>query len=110
MAEVWTPPRSTTSPRPSSSRRRTSTSLGNSLRFQKEIAYPEFNADVSTTATTVGTAIQIVSAGAFTYEASPILIEFCCGTVNPGANDCYVILRDSTTVLGTLARVTAGAR
>lgn len=76
--------------------------------FLNRVAYVEFTADVSVTATTVGTANQIVSAGAITYENVPHEIVFHCGSANPGSADCNVILRDSTTVLGTMTRLTAG--
>ena len=77
--------------------------LVNNQLFVEEVAYAEFTADVSVTATTVGTANQIVSAGPVTYEAVPHLIEiYICTTVS-AAMGCRFILRDSTTVLGTLA-------
>lgn len=78
--------------------------LGNSLRYLKRVAYVEFTADVSITATTVGTANQIVSAGALTFENVPHLIEFHCPYYAAPAQQTLVILRDSTTVLGTLTR------
>ena len=48
----------------------------NDLLYLAQVNYTEFTADVSVTATTVGTANQIVSAGAITYEAVPHMIEF----------------------------------
>ena len=43
-----------------------------------ELNYTEFTASVSVTATTEATANTIVSSGAITYVAQPILIEFEC--------------------------------
>ena len=79
----------------------------NSLIYLQEVAYVEYTADVSVTATTVGTANQIVSAGAITYENVPHMIEFYCPSFGFAANSCNIILRDSTTVLGTIARTGA---
>lgn len=76
--------------------------LANDLSFLAEVAYVEFTADVSVTATTVGTANQIVSAGAITYEAVPHIITFYCARVTNAAVVNHLILRDGTTVLGTL--------
>lgn len=72
------------------------------LTFLKEVAYAEFTADVAVTATTVGTATDIVSSGAVTYEAVPHLIEFFCGRVALGAG-ANIILKDGATVLGTFS-------
>lgn len=83
--------------------------LVDNLNYLAEVNYTEFTADVSITATTVGTANQIVSSGAITYTADPILIEFSCGRFNAPANATQLILRDGTTVLGTLAQIAASA-
>jgi hypothetical protein len=83
--------------------------LVNDLAFLAEVAYVEFTADVSITATTVGTANQIVSAGAVTLEAVPHMIEFFCARYIPPAVATHVILRDGTTVLGTLTDVLASS-
>lgn len=72
-----------------------------------EVAYTSFSADVSITATTVGTANQIVSSGAITYENVPHFIYFYCPFVSPGTQVTHVIVRDSTTVLGRIAIVAA---
>jgi hypothetical protein len=105
MAEVWTPPTfddiATTDLVPAAYLNQ----LGNSLRFLKEVAYVQFTSDVNATATTVGTANQIVSAGAITYENVPHVIEFFCPMVDLDTQTCFVIIRDSTTVLGTLAQL-----
>lgn len=77
------------------------------MNYLQEVAYVAQNTDVTTSATTVGTAVQIVSAGAVTYEAVPHLIEFYCADFGFAANSCNVILRDSTTVLGTIVHTGA---
>ena len=77
------------------------------LNYLKRVAYTEFTADVNVTATTVGTANQIVSSGAITYEAVPHQIEFYCPRVDQAAVTSFLILRDGTTVLGTMARMAA---
>jgi hypothetical protein len=41
-----------------------------------EIAYVEFTADVSTAAATEAAPLDVVSSGAITYVANPIMIEF----------------------------------
>ena len=79
----------------------------NDLLFLAEVAYVEFTADVSITATTVGTANQVVSAGAVTYEAVPHMIEFWCARYTAPAQQTWHILRDGTTVLGTLGNTQA---
>jgi len=75
--------------------------LVNNSLFLAEIGYQEFTSTVSSTATTVGTAVQIVSLGAITYTNNPIMLEFFTERVNSGATTAYGILRDGTTVLGT---------
>lgn len=81
--------------------------LANNFAFLTQIAYVEFTADVSVTATTVGTANQIVSAGAATYEAVPHYIEFFSPRWTAGVAAANLILRDGTTVLGTLSQFVA---
>jgi hypothetical protein len=75
--------------------------------FLVQVAYVEFTADVSVSATTVGTANQIVSAGALTYEAVPHYIEFFSPRWTAPAQTGNLILRDGTTVLGTLSQFVA---
>ena len=84
--------------------------LANDLTFLARVAYQAFTADVPITATTVGTANQIVSAGAATYEAVPHRIEFFCPRYQ-GATGALsgLILRDGTTVLGTFTTAAASA-
>lgn len=74
------------------------------MNYLKEVGYTAYTADVSVTATTVGTANQIVSSGAITYEAVPHYIEFFSPYVNFAAVSTFFILRDSTTVIGTIGR------
>jgi hypothetical protein len=76
--------------------------VSKSFTHLEEVAYAEFTADVSVTATTVGTANQIVSAGAVTFEAVPHMIEVWISRIDAGTQTHFVILRDVTTVLGTL--------
>jgi hypothetical protein len=78
--------------------------LVNNMAFLEEVNYTEFTAAVGISATTVGTANQIVSAGAITFEAVPHLIEFWASRYTSAAAVSNIILRDSTTVLGTLLR------
>lgn len=85
------------------------TSVSQSFAYIEEINYTEFITDVSITATTVGTANQIVSSGAITYQASPTLVEFYVPRISSVNADVNVILRDGTTVLGTLAQFASGA-
>jgi len=81
--------------------------VANDLGFLAEVAYVEFTGDVSITATTVGTANQVVSAGAVTYEAAKHKIEFWCARYTAPAQQTWIVLRDGTTVLGTWANVQA---
>jgi hypothetical protein len=89
----------------------TATDLNNAwtnMNFLAEIGYQEQTSDVSISALSVGTANQIVSLGAITYEAVPTLIEFYCPRYIPATGTTNVILRDGTTVLGTLSVVVTG--
>jgi hypothetical protein len=79
------------------------------MNFLKEVNYTEFTADVSVTATTVGTANQIVSSGAITYEAVPHLIECYIVSYSSPAQATFFILRDGTTVIGTIGWVGASS-
>lgn len=80
----------------------------NYLNTLREVAYVEFTGDVTVTATTVAGANQIVSAGAITLEAVPHMIEFYCPQATQTGVQNFLILRDGTTVLGTLSRFAAG--
>jgi hypothetical protein len=79
------------------------------FNYLAEIGYAEVTSPVTVTVTTVGTATQAVTLGSITYEAVPTLLEFHCPRVSVGANTLNVILRDGTTVLGTLATFATGA-
>lgn len=81
--------------------------LVNDLLFLKRLAYVEFTSDVSVTATTAATANQVVSAGAVTYEAAPIEIEFWTARYTAPAQQTWLLLRDGTTILGTFGNVQA---
>src|ERR1051325_7126589 len=83
--------------------------LVNFLNTLRDVGYAEFTSNASVTATAVGSANQIVSLGAQTYEAVPHEIVFSCGRVNAGANACNLILRDGTTVLGTITQLPASS-
>jgi hypothetical protein len=107
MAEVWTPPTLNQIATTNLVTAAYLNQLGNSLRFLKEVAYAEQATDVSVTATTVGTANQIVSSGAVTYEAVPHLIEFYCSKITSGTGGFNMIVRDGTTVLGLILQATA---
>jgi hypothetical protein len=77
------------------------------MNFLREVNYTQYTADVTLNTTTVGTAVQIVTSGAITYEAVPHVIEFFCPALRSSTGQCFLILRDSTTVLGTIMREVA---
>jgi hypothetical protein len=77
------------------------------LNFLAEIGYAEITSGVPSSATTVGTAVQVVTLGAITYEAVPTLIEFYTPRFTPATNTAYLILRDGTTVIGVLGDTAA---
>ena len=79
--------------------------LVNNMLFLNVVNYTEFTSDVATTATTVGGASQVVTSGAISYENVPHLIEFYCPVLVTGATGgSNIILRDGSTVLGTIGR------
>ena len=69
-----------------------------------ELAYVEFTSNVSVTATTEATANSIVSAGALTYVANPIFIEFECyaWAHDTAVGDLDLVLYDGSTSQGLL--------
>lgn len=77
------------------------------LNFLKEVAYQEFIADASVTATTEVTASDIVSSGAITYEAVPHMIEFFASRVSAGAGGITLVLKDGATVVGYIGSLSA---
>lgn len=82
------------------------TKVSQSLAFMEEVAYTAFTSPASITATTEGTAQQVVSSGAVTYENVPHLIEFYCPRVQPVASGVTLrlVLEDVTTVIGHIGR------
>lgn len=75
------------------------------MNYLKRPAVQTFTADVSVTGTS---AVQIVSLGALTYEATPYLFEFWCSRVAVGASGNLTIsLRDVTTEVGIILQPAA---
>lgn len=62
-----------------------------------EVAYVEFTADVASTTATEAAPLDIVSSGARTYVANPLLIEFFCVRAN---HSVRISLWDDVTDLG----------
>jgi hypothetical protein len=87
------------------------THVRDNLAFLKEIAYVEFTANVTVNATTAATANLVVSSGAITYEAAPIVVEFYSPGIEPdvGAVGRQVIIglcdNGAGTNLGRLGQV-----
>lgn len=81
--------------------------LVNNFLFLAEVAYTEVTSDITVTATTVGTANQIIAAGSLTYEAVPHLITFHCARYTAPAQQTWHLLRDGSTVLGTVGNTQA---
>jgi hypothetical protein len=74
------------------------------MNFLKRVALVTYTGDVSITATTVGGANQIVSLGAITYTADPHYLEFYTPHYAAPNQATFFILRDVTTVIGTIGR------
>jgi hypothetical protein len=55
-------------------------------------------------ATVLASADQIITSGAQNYDAVLTKFEFYCPRVEPGPEQCFLIIRDGTTVLSTIAR------
>jgi hypothetical protein len=67
-----------------------------------QIAYTEFTGNVSSTTTVA----DVVSSGAITYSAFPIIIEFSSPAVDPGANQTLSLsLWDGVIDLGIIAQI-----
>jgi len=79
------------------------------MNFQAEVGQTSRSTDVSITATTVGSANQILTFGAITYLGGPHVIEFYCPAYNAPAQETRFILVDNTTVIGTIGRIGASA-
>src|SRR6266542_5785773 len=74
--------------------------LRDNISYLKDIAYVEFTANVSVTGTAF---VDIVSSGAITYAATPIVIEFYCFNITCGASGILEVdIRDGATDLGKL--------
>jgi hypothetical protein len=78
----------------------------NIRQIYRLLGYTEFTADVSTTTHTEAAPLDIVSAGAITYLALPIVIEFYCPALTTNAAGA-VNLWDATTDLGRLTHATS---
>ena len=104
MPEVWTPPAFDDIATSETVTAAYLNQLGNSLRFLKRVGETVFSADVSITATTAGTANQIASLGAITYENVPHLLEFHFVRYSAPVAISTFLLRDGTTILGTVTR------
>jgi len=75
-----------------------------------ELAYAQITADISVTATTEATSTAIVSSGAVTYAATPIMIEFWCGwAVAPNSAALDFLLYDDTTIVGWMGVLAVSA-
>lgn len=81
--------------------------LATNFAFLARVNITTFTSDVSITATTVGAANQIVSAGAITLENVPHLVEFFSPRYVAPAVTTNFQLRDGSTVLGTLSQINA---
>jgi len=80
------------------------------LLFLAEIGYAEYTANVASVATTAATATQVVSLGAITYTADPILVEFFCPRLTcPSAGVGAIELCDGATPLGSIGTFIAGS-
>ena len=82
--------------------------IRNSLLFLEEVAYVEFTSTVSITATSEGTANQVVTASAIVYENVPHLITFSSSRlVAPASQTLSLSVFDGTTSLGVIAALGA---
>lgn len=78
--------------------------VGN-MNHLTDVALATYTADVTVNATAVGSANQIVAAPSVTVEAVPHMLEFYCPHYSAPAQQTRVVVRASTTVLGTVARI-----
>lgn len=86
--------------------------VGTTISFAKppgyELAYAEYTTSVSITATTEGTAQQVVSAGALTFDGStPVYLDFWCPFLLIGAGTPTVEFFDGATSLGGVQTIGA---
>jgi hypothetical protein len=88
-------------------------SRGTAGAASSQLAYVEFTSSVTISATTEGTAQDVVSSGAVTYAAVATIIEFSCPVIEPVTfatpPGIFFILQDGATVLGRLAFFGPGA-
>ncbi len=78
------------------------------INYLRDIAYVEFTADVSITGTSY---VDVVSSGAITYAATPIVVEFWAMRVTAGgAAFVSLSLLDGATDLGILFRQPASTQ
>jgi hypothetical protein len=73
-----------------------------------EVAYVEFTANVASTTATEVAPLDVVSSGAITYVANPIIIEFGCNGYNANGSSGALNLWDDLTDLGRLHHIHTG--
>src|SRR5687767_14575300 len=78
------------------------------MNFLKRVGITAVSSPVNLNTTTVGTAVQIASLGAITYENVPHKIAFWAPRIGSAAVICNIIIRDGTTVLATVQRFGTG--
>lgn len=111
----WTPPRTWVNGEIPTQTEFNTHVRDNTKEIWRELAYTEFSAPVTVSATTEATATAIVSAGAITFTADPIDIEFYAPAWTPGsaAEDLFLWLYDGTSIgkigAGRLGTVAQGA-
>lgn len=79
------------------------------LNYLREPHFSWFSSDVVISATTVGTAQAILPGSSVTYEAVPHMIEVFLPRLSSGDGALHVILKDGSTVVGTLLDGVAAA-
>ena len=72
------------------------------------LAYAEVSVGVNITVTSEATAVTIVAAGAVTYEARPVVVDFFSANVTPGTTWARLGLFDGATPLGIWGHVHGG--
>lgn len=99
---AWTPPQTWSVSENPTAAKLNANIRDNMREVWRELAYVEFTANVTPTGTTSGAPTEIVSAGAITFTAEPILVEFFAPGASDGgsgANRTHFILRDGTSVV-----------
>jgi hypothetical protein len=74
----------------------------NGREYWHEVAYVEFTSSVTTTTGTEAAPVDVVSSGAITYVANPLIIEFFSPQYSIGNNIGALNLWDDATDLGRL--------